>query len=76
MTAILVIGYVILALALLLRFTDDTRVRYTLALLFAVLACVLFLGGWKFCGSAYLAIALTLTFGPGLAHGRLPWNKK
>jgi hypothetical protein len=76
MSAFLVIGYILLAFAML-RFTDDARVGCTtLAVLCLVMALVLFLAGWKFLGSADLALALFLAVGTTLARGRLPRSKK
>ncbi len=75
LNALIVIGYVALALVLL-RFTHDARVRYTLALVFFVSACLRFFAGWIFTPCAHLALALIVTFGPTLTHCRRPNSTK
>lgn len=75
MTAFLVIGYVLLALAML-RLTGDARVGYTLAVLFLVIACLQFLAGWKFSGTADLALTLFLAVGTTLARRQVPRSRK
>ena len=69
LTTFLVIGYVVLALAML-RLTGDARVGYTMTALFLAMGCLQFLAGWNFSGSASLALALVLSAGTTLDRRR------